>query len=231
MEMIMKSSELPWPPTPEVLADDKGKPPAMVKEFLTNMIHSTHHAPGQKVRLFVDSFSNDLVDAASKGQFLMHKYVVLGAGPHSLTGQKTWIKVFGKFGHSIWPLKYDTVRLLETAQAEAIQKLRSLRYPLPVIPINEVAKVPTFSWWDNFDCKEENTEGSLHTTHGTAYQEETENCIRQSTEIEVERSNRGSVTIEPMQLEKREIVPHKIRACLQNSQRAWNSTQIMQTRS
>ena len=206
MEMMMNAPELPWPPTPEALADDKRKPPAMVKEFLTNIIHSTHHAPGHEVRLFVDSFSSDLVHAVSKGQFLTQKHVVLGAGLHSLTGQKTLIKVLGKFGHSI---KYDTVRLLETAQAEAIQKLRSLRYPLPVIPANEVVKVPTFFWWDNFDCKKGSTEGSLHTTHGIAYQEETENCIRQSTEIEVERSNRRSVAVEPMQLEKRKIVPHK----------------------
>ena len=49
----------------------------------------------------------------------------------------------------------------------------------------------------------------MHTTHGIAYQEETENCIRKSTDIEVERSNQQSLAVEPMQLDKRRIVPHK----------------------
>ena len=33
MEMIKEAPELPWPPTPEALADDKRKPPGMVKAF------------------------------------------------------------------------------------------------------------------------------------------------------------------------------------------------------
>eukprot|EP00794_Sanderia_malayensis_P000996 gene996-312_t len=205
-EMISNAPELPWPPTPETLGDERRKPPAKVKEFLTNIIHSTHHTPGDEVHLFVDSFSSDLVHAVSKGQFLTQKHVALGTGLHSLTGQKTVIKVLGKFGHSI---KYDTVRVLETAQTEVIQKLRSLRYPLPIIPANDTANVPTFFWWDNFDCKKENTAGSLHTTHGIAYQEETENCIRQSTDITIDRCNRRSVAVQPVNLEKRKIAPHK----------------------
>ena len=114
----------------------------------------------------MNSFSQDLVHAVSRGNFLTEKHVLLGTGLHSLTGLKTPIKLLGRFGHSC---SYDKVRLIETAQAELAQKLRGYDKQLPVLPADETEKVLTFFWWDNFDIKKENSVGSLHTTHGIAF--------------------------------------------------------------
>ena len=139
-------------------------------------------------------------------KFLTKKHVLLGTGLHSLRGQKIPINVLCRFGHCC---NYDKVRLIETAQAEVVQKLRSLEFPLPLLPSNAEDKVLTFFWWDNFDVQKENHLGSLHTTHGIAYQVKSKECIATQTYIEVPKSKRKSITCTPLDLPRRKIVPHK----------------------
>ena len=43
--------------------------------------------------------------------------------------------------------------------------------PLPVQPIDPEKIALTYFWWDNFGCTKENLKGSIHTTHGVAFQE------------------------------------------------------------
>ena len=119
---------------------------------------------------------------------------------------KTPIKVLGHFGHSC---NYDKVRLIETAQAELTQKLRALDKPLPLLPADETSKVLRLFWWDNFDIKKENSVGSLHTTHGIAYQEKSTNNISIPVNINVEKPKRIAVSLQPLELPNRKIVPHK----------------------
>ena len=114
------------------------------------MLHPTHHTPGDDVCQYVESFSQNLVYAVSRGDFLTEKHVILGTGLHSLTGQKTPIKLLRSLGHSC---TYDKVRLIETAEAELIQHLRSLEHPLPLVPASDTGKVLTYFWWDNFYIK------------------------------------------------------------------------------
>ncbi len=99
--------------------------------------------------------------------------------------------------------------MIETAQAEMAQQLRSLENPLPLLPANELDRVITFFWWENFDCKKENTVGSLHTTHGVAYQEASATSIEQSSSFQIEKSNCRSVTISRLNLDKRKITWHQ----------------------
>ena len=141
---------------------------------MTNLLHATHHAPGENVQRYVNSFAHDLVHAVSRGQFLTEKHALLGTGLHSLTGLKKPIEILGRFGHSC---NYDQVRLIETAQAEVAQHLRELQNALPLFPRNGTDSVLTFFWWDNFDVKKENSQGSLHTTHGIAYHEESNQSV------------------------------------------------------
>ena len=89
------------------------------------------------------------------------------------------IKLSGKLSHSC---TYDKVRLIETAQAELIQHLKSLQHRLPLVLASDTGKVLTYFWWDNFDIKKDNALGSLHTAHGVAYQKESVNCIKVNTE-------------------------------------------------
>ena len=123
----------------------------------------------------MDSFAQDLVHAVSRGSFLTEKHVLLGTGLHSLTGLKKPVQILGRFGHCC---NYDKIRLIETAQAELAQHLRSLENPLPLLPAHDGDRVLIFFWWDNFDAKKANMQGSIHTTHGIAYQEESTNTVR-----------------------------------------------------
>lgn len=173
-EVIEQAPELQWPPTPDSLSAENRQPPASVREFILNVLHVTAHTPGEDVCRYAYSFSQDLLHAVSKGNFLTEKHVLLGTGLHSMTGQKAPIRLLGKFGHSC---NYDKVRQIETAQAELAQQLRYVDNPLPLLPVNGTSKVLTFFWWDNFDVKKENSQGSLHTTHGIAYLEEAPGCI------------------------------------------------------
>ena len=172
-------------PTAESLTWNDRKPPESVKEFLKDIIHATHHSPGDDVQRYVDSFAQDLVHAVSRGSFLTEKHVLLGTGLHSLTGLKKPMQILGRFGHCC---NYDKIRLIETAQAELAQHLRSLENPLPLLPADDGDHVLTFFWWDNFDAKKENMQGSIHTTHGIAYQEESTNTVRASLDITIQES-------------------------------------------
>ena len=109
-------------------------------------------------------------------------------------------------GHSC---TYEKVRLIETYQAELVQNLRSLQHPLPLVPASDTEKVLTYFWWYNFDIKKDNAKGSLHTTHGVAYQEESGNCIKVNTETVIPKSKRRSVVSQPHQLPVRKVDPRK----------------------
>ena len=131
VHMIEHAPDLRWPPTAEALSLEKRQPPPSVKTFLTNVVHDTNHKPGDVVERYVNSFAQDLVHAVSRGKFLTQKHVLLATGLHSITGLKMPIKLLSNFGHCC---SYDKVRLIETAQAELAQKLRSLENPLPLLP-------------------------------------------------------------------------------------------------
>ena len=86
---IQSAPALPRPPTAELLLFDHRKPPDSLKQFLTALLHSTDHSPGEEVKGYVDSFPQDIVHAISKGDFLTAKHVLLGCGLHSITGMKS----------------------------------------------------------------------------------------------------------------------------------------------
>eukprot|EP00794_Sanderia_malayensis_P013418 gene13418-14794_t len=111
-----------------------------------------------------------------------------------------------EFGEKV---AYDKVHLIETAQAELVRKLRSQENPLPILPANELEKVLTFFWWDNFDIKKETIQGSYHTTHEVAFQEKSSSNLERNNAIEILSSNKKSITYQPLQLSKPKILTHK----------------------
>ena len=84
---------------------------------------------------------------------------------------KTPTNILSHFGHSC---TYNKVQEIVTAQAELVQEMRSMQYPLPIIPNDPGSTLSTILPWDNFDCNKETKEGSVHTCHGVAFQEEFE---------------------------------------------------------
>ena len=87
---IDESDALPWHPTIESLRKDDQNPPDILKLFYENLLSpaSVHHGTGLTAERLIDSFSQDIMYVASKGEFLTLKHASVGLGLHSLTGQK-----------------------------------------------------------------------------------------------------------------------------------------------
>ena len=132
--------------------------------------------------------------------------MLLAYSLHSITGLKKPINILAKYGHSC---DDNTIQVIETAQAELTQKLTSLQYPLPLMPIDQESKVQTIFWWDNFDCKKETKDGSLHTCHGIAFQEESSQSVKRDESSAVPRSKKRTVSVASLNLPQRKIFPHK----------------------
>ena len=112
------------------------------------------------------------------------------------------INILAKYGHSC---NYNTIQEIETAKAELAQKLISLQYPLLLMPIDQESKVQTIFWWDNFDCKKETKEGSVHTCHGIAIQEESSQSVERNESSEVPKSKKRTVSVAPLNLLQRKL--------------------------
>ena len=205
LNMIKEAPNLPWPPKVVDLNHEKRQPPERVKYFYKKLINDTHHIESEQSRNFTLSFAQDLVHAVSRGKFLTTKHVLLGNGIHSITGLEKPIQILSKFGHSC---SYNKVQKIETAQAEVVQQMARMNFPLPLLPKNDNEKASTKFWWDNFDCKKENLAGSIHTTHGIAYQEHSQGTKEQHQQIDMIPSNRTTVQVIRNQLPSRKINPH-----------------------
>ena len=98
-----------------------------------------------------------------------------------MTGQKAPIQIINKLGDCC---NYDTV-FCGNAQAELSQELTQQKIPFFLKPGQPGKHVLTYFWWHSFDCRKENLKGSIHTTHGIAFQEKSElsTSIRSVTSI------------------------------------------------
>ena len=140
LTMIKEAPNLPWPPKVDDLNHEKRQPPERVKYFYKKLINDTHHIESEQSRNFTLSFVQDLVHAVSRGKFITTKHVLLGNGIHSITGLKKPIQILSKFGHSC---SYNKVQKIETAQAEVVQQMASMNFPLPLLPKNDNEKAST----------------------------------------------------------------------------------------
>ena len=105
---------------------------------------------------------------------------------------------------------YEKELEIENAQAKLFQRLIAHGMPLPVQPIDPEKIALTYFWWDNFGCTKENLKGSIHTTHGVAFQE-----VSVGTKFTAERaflempSGRRSLKVIGCDLPQFCINPHK----------------------
>lgn len=229
--MIESAGDLPWPPTNDSLGDFNRKPPECLVKFLMQLIQpqSTHHTASNDSRKLAESISQDLIYAFSNGKFLTQKHTLLGIGLHNMTGKKNVVSMLRKLGHSI---SYDQVRLIETAQAELAQQMIDIGCSLPLTPSSASDTVPTYFWWDNFDCMKENNVGSIHTTHGIAFQERDSQAVPQLT-LEVEPSQQRTVERTVTVLPRKKINPHRnppgfsvIKTVTEGNQDATNNSEL-----
>ena len=168
LKFVEEAPGLSWPPKAFDLLKKDREGPQSVKMFLRALLQDDHHKTSDKCANHIWSFSQDLLHSVSNGTFITAKHVLIACTLHTMTGQKVPIQLLSLAGNCA---SYEKELEIETAQAEFCQKLISYGMPLPVQPIDPEKKALTHFWWDNFDCKKENVKGSVHTTHGVAFQE------------------------------------------------------------
>ena len=71
--------------------------------------------------------------------------------------------------------------------------------------------------WDNCDSLKENKDGSIHTCHGVAYTEESNESIRSNSDIQMPKTKRRSLVTKELKLPKSKIVPHRIPPLFNNN--------------
>ena len=84
---VDESEALPWSPTIESLRKDDRNAPDILKLFYENLLSpaSVHHGTSLTAERLIDSFSQDIMYAVSKGKFLTLKQASVGLGLHSRT--------------------------------------------------------------------------------------------------------------------------------------------------
>ena len=88
--------------------------------------------------------------------------------------------------------------------------MRLCNFSLGLVPASPTSSVLTFFWWDNFDCKKETTEGSIHTCHGIACQEMSDNAKpREELDTNTPISGCKTVKLANLSSPKRAIRLHK----------------------
>ena len=161
------SSEMPWPPSPQWLLSPERKPPAILKEFLSFVISGKSQQHNSlKVSRLVDSLSQDICYAATHGEWVMPKHLLLSMTVRHLTGNAELITILNRFGHC---QSYTRTLELETAMCSSITADDSVLPPNISLQSNSVIHF----CWDNFDLNEETPSGSgtTHSTHGIVIQE------------------------------------------------------------
>ena len=91
---------LPWPPTIESLRKEDQNAPDILKLFYENLLSpaSVHHGTSLTAERLIDSFSQDIMYAVSKGEFWTLKHVSVGLGLHSLIDRSCHFKFFHGWG-------------------------------------------------------------------------------------------------------------------------------------
>ena len=219
--LIESKPDLSWPPTVEELRDVTRLGPGKLLIFFKKLLSTKdpYHAESATVLRYAESCTQDILYALSKGKFLTAKHVLNGCGLHSLTGQKQPIRILSREGHSI---TYGQVLEIETAQAELVQALQHQGASLPLVPATESSKVTSFFWWDNFDQNIETKtgHGTIHTTHGEAFQESSSSSVHREEKPCIPRSKRRALA--PQQTEhclQKKIIAHKEPILLQEGNR------------
>ena len=144
LNFVESSAPLPWPPSVESLMSEERQCPQLLQQFFKVLLSTadTHHTVSETANRLGDSFSQDIVHAISKGNFITLKHAAIGLGLHSMTGQKLPLKVLSRLGHCI---SYDSICEIETAQAELVQHFESMSLSLPLQPVDSGSKVRIFT--------------------------------------------------------------------------------------
>ena len=183
--------ELSWPPSLTELEQQEERIPNDVKRFLENLLQSPEHPNQEKVKLFVRSYSNDLIHGVTKGKVITLKHFLDGLGLHNLTGQKAPIQILSHLGHC---MDYNAVCSIETAEARSAQELSKEGGCLPIKPVNDDTVITVF-WADNFNMHRDtlSKKDVLDITSIIAFQEKEPVQLVQTRRISVPKDKERSL--------------------------------------
>ena len=160
------ATDLPDPLTTQALGDGQGGIPTELRDFFNVLYTGSANQPEtERNQRLVQSVSDDVVFAVTRGRTKPGKHLCIGLGIKSLTGRRQIIDILNRFGHSI---NDHTVEAIETQVATDI----SDRHQALPDGMSQDDDLSTCLAWNNYD---ENTEtlsgaGTLHDTVGICYQ-------------------------------------------------------------
>ncbi|KAK3735621.1 hypothetical protein QZH41_007397 [Actinostola sp. cb2023] len=158
------AGEMPSPPSTSFLVDGPIKPPSSLTDFIGVVISSKKDS--EKKQRIASSIAQDICKAATNGQWMMPKHLLLGMSLRHLTGSAEVVSILNRLGHCT---SYSGLLELETAICKSIDDKEST-IPSTIDPSKNVV---THLCWDNFDLREETPSGAgtTHTAHGIIIQE------------------------------------------------------------
>lgn len=161
-----ESQQIPWPPTHSFLHSTAVRPPECLQDFIANVITGKKGHDSAKTQRLALSFSEDICQAATRGQWTMPKHLLLAMALRNLTGSAEILTLINRYGHCA---SYSRALELETAMCKSIDEKASVIPPT----INPDKNIVTHLCWDNFDLREETPSGAgtTHTSHGIIIQE------------------------------------------------------------
>ena len=159
--------------------------------FLLHLLQDDRHKSSETTEHHVWSYSQDFLHSISRRSFMTAKHPLLASTIHTMTGQSTPINILSQLGNYS---SYTILRKIETRQAELSQHLAASNKPLPVQAISPENSVLIHFWWDNCDCEKENLQGSVHTTHGVAFQGISSGTTMETNGTEITPSGKRTLT-------------------------------------
>jgi len=167
--ILDKKWAAPWPMFPSDLSNEEFLVPEYLSRFLKGLLTSDPEMnnASPRVKMLVDSFSQDIIYAVTCGKAKPPKQVLLSYGVKTLTGNVELIQMLNRFGHCV---SYS--QLEENDTALCLQKLAANLNQATALPGTVHPNVFTNLAWDNIDRLEETLTGggTTHRVNGIAVQ-------------------------------------------------------------
>ena len=145
MILSTNATDLPDPLTTHALGDGQGGIPTELRDFFNVLYTGSANKPEtERNQRLVQSVSDDVVFAVTRGITKPGKHLCIGLGIKSLTGRRQIIDILNRFGHSI---NYHTVEAIETQVATDI----SDRHQALPDGTSQDDDLSTCLAWDNYD--------------------------------------------------------------------------------
>ena len=159
----------PWPILPSHVSIEQFSVPEVLYRFLMGLLTSNPvmKNPSPRVKLLVQSFSQDIIYAVTCGKTKPPKHILLSYGVKTLTGNVEIIQMLNRFGHGV---SYS--QLEENDTALCLQKLAANLNQTTILPGTIQPNVFTNPAWDNIDRLEETLtgKGTTHRVNGIVVQ-------------------------------------------------------------